>query len=180
MQPACLLILYFHITLLIPARLRGQCALRHCLQPIGVILLMPVGHGFAKGDHMKLVFSVFSLPNQTHPCPDISDVISAGKEVEQFYQEEVLLLNNEDILSAAETGISVFPNPATDFIELRSEKYSMKSWNLYNSVGQLIGSGVVDAGFESRIFVGNMAKGVYVVEVIFDDGRSGVLKVTVF
>jgi len=115
-------------------------------------------HSFSLG-----VLNSFSLPNfpnyrlgalEGSPC-DTLDLVNINDEV------------------SIEKDISVYPNPATDFInvQLSETLFDSGSWIFYNQLGQVIDEQELISGQTSyHIPLGAFAKGIYFYS-IFEDGE---------
>ncbi|QJP34131.1 T9SS type A sorting domain-containing protein [Nonlabens sp. Ci31] len=69
--------------------------------------------------------------------------------------------------------VSIFPNPATDFVEITGD-LSFTSYSIYNISGQQVLSGSIDG--DNRIDVLFLTSGVYFIELQGDSGVSQALK----
>lgn len=70
--------------------------------------------------------------------------------------------------------VSVFPNPAHEFMYIRSEQKIIK-YELYNVLNQLIESNT----FQSQIDVRDLAAGNYILKIYFTTGETSCLKIVV-
>jgi len=69
-----------------------------------------------------------------------------------------------------EYGLNVFPNPATDFINIEHEDTDqVESVEIYNSVGQVVKSGI--GVEEHRINLQGLENGVYIISTRYVDGN---------
>ena len=81
-------------------------------------------------------------------------------EIEDYNVVVTSALGTRDV-SAADSGIQLYPNPATDVLNIT--KVSDKAtYKIYSATGQLVESGNVNAG---KINVNSLVKGAYVITV---------------
>lgn len=93
--------------------------------------------------------------------------IRKGNQIIISYEK----IDNTDISTLAfknDFTISVYPNPSEDVFYFNSEKYSIKSWAVYDMSGKIVlqsamteKSGVID--------LGNVTEGIYMLRVITPD-----------
>ncbi|MBN1599626.1 MAG: T9SS type A sorting domain-containing protein [Bacteroidales bacterium] len=77
-------------------------------------------------------------------------------------------------LNTYEQSVSVFPNPANDYVTfdlLNAEGYSVQ-YNIYSVTGQLIKSGTVSAGTMHKLDISEFESGLYVVNINNDNRQS--------
>ena len=85
-------------------------------------------------------------------------------------------LNRADVRSL-QNGVSVYPNPVSDLLHLETSAGSnFTSWNMYNSFGALVKSGLLTinpAGLlnQSTVDVSGLSAGIYMLKVA---GGTGV------
>lgn len=90
-----------------------------------------------------------------------NDVSFASKENSAF-ENPTLRVKNGNILGASntvQTGVYVFPNPATNYVII-SNLESAENWTLVNSLGNAITTGT-----ETRIDVQSLDRGFYFLEL---------------
>ena len=71
--------------------------------------------------------------------------------------------------------LMVSPNPATDRLHISGE--GMRRVEMFNSLGQLVLSTVVDDESYSEIMISDMPSGLYILRVVMNNGDIGVKKV---
>lgn len=105
------------------------------------------------------------LINPTAVGLTIPDNFACGSfpngEVEDYNVVVVSNLSTGEISSVKNTGIQIYPNPATDVLNVT--KVSDKAtYKIYSAAGQLVGNGNINAG---RINVSSLIKGTYVIYI---------------
>lgn len=101
-------------------------------------------------------------PNDTYPY------CLAPHEIDQ-------LVNVDETIEAL--GIDIFPNPAKDFLTIRSDSGSELEIEMINSFGQIMLTETITAA-TSSIDVSELSNGIYFVKVLVD-GKVGVQKVVI-
>ncbi len=72
------------------------------------------------------------------------------------------------------TKVSVYPNPVTDILNVSADK-SVKSVSIFNAAGQMVVSGAkLNNG---QINVSRLASGVYMMNILYDNGKTETVKV---
>lgn len=69
--------------------------------------------------------------------------------------------------------VNIFPNPASDFVNINS-KLKIKSWEVYDLSGKQISK-----GNSSKINVKDFIKGIYMINILFENGKNISKKVSV-
>lgn len=114
-----------------------------------------------------ITYLVSSTVNNLTPATKYYARLSATNyNIGKIYSETfTFTLSPTDIHNINDdTGISIYPNPATDFIEIKAARPITKI-EIYNSQGKLL----LIAENESRINVSQWDKGVYFVRVFIDN-----------
>lgn len=75
--------------------------------------------------------------------------------------------NPDGLAEAAQYGVTMFPNPTTDFVRIHADA-NMTNVIVLNSVGQLVGQLDNVAGTDLLIDVASYAKGLYFVQMTID------------
>ncbi|HWB62571.1 MAG TPA: T9SS type A sorting domain-containing protein [Chitinophagales bacterium] len=74
-----------------------------------------------------------------------------------------------DISTAPKANFNIYPNPGTDQLFIETGSVAIMSVNIYNSTGQLV---YQSAELQNKIIdVANFTKGIYVLEVLTNNGR---------
>ncbi|WP_265429731.1 T9SS type A sorting domain-containing protein [Chryseobacterium sp. YIM B08800] len=73
----------------------------------------------------------------------------------------------------ADNNIELYPNPASDFVNIKS-KFKIKSWEIYEMSGKQILK-----GNSNKINVAKFIKGVYMINILFENGKNISKKVSV-
>lgn len=72
-----------------------------------------------------------------------------------------------------ENTVELYPNPASDFVNINS-KLKIKSWEIYDLSGKQILK-----GNSNKINVANFIKGVYLINILFENGKNVSKKVSI-
>lgn len=73
-----------------------------------------------------------------------------------------------DTREAAQAAIALFPNPATDMLQVRSGDFRVERLSIRDSNGRLV---YREAGAPDAIYIGHLPAGVYWVELAFHTGN---------
>lgn len=94
----------------------------------------------------------------------------------QWYISDFKMAENSTLSvgeNLLDTKISVYPNPTTDFINIKNDKnLSIKSISIVNVLGQTI----YKSGFKSQIPVRNLNKGIYMVKIDVAESAQSITK----
>lgn len=92
---------------------------------------------------------------------------SVSEGVQQPYEISVVSINSD--FPEVDLICTVFPNPASDYLTLKTENTEINSLNysLYNSLSQIIESNFLSTG-ETHIDMKSLVKGVYFLKVMKD------------
>ncbi|CDF80454.1 conserved hypothetical protein [Formosa agariphila KMM 3901] len=93
---------------------------------------------------------------------------SVDTDTEVFYDNISLQQDNtqsvDDVLAS---NFKVYPNPASDYINIESKNVKVSSVDLYNILGaKVLSSGLI----QNRVNVSNLSKGVYLMKINSVDG----------
>ena len=106
------------------------------------------------------IFLTISLYAQ-RDCNDCED-----NEEDNLYQSNNYQSEKDN--QTYQIDLTIYPNPATDFIIINDEKSSVNQVIIYNLIGRKI------KGFRSatdnKYFVGGLPKGMYLVQMLGVDG----------
>lgn len=72
-----------------------------------------------------------------------------------------------------DNNVELYPNPASDFVNINS-KFKIKSWEIYDMSGKQILK-----GNSNKIDVANFIKGVYMINIMFENGKNVSKKVSI-
>lgn len=145
---------------------------RRFLMSFGPYTLVP-------GAITNLSFAVIWIPSQTHPCPDITELVTAGNDVKAFYEEqkEAIATNAAEVFD--QNKIRVSPNPATSevMLEIIGENVRMQSIDIFNTNGQLIHqtSEINRASYAFKRQ--DYPAGIYFYKVVLDSGKLSTGKI---
>lgn len=67
-----------------------------------------------------------------------------------------------------EVNLTIYPNPATDFILINDERSTVDQVIVYNLIGRKIKG--FRSATDSKYFVGDLPKGMYLVQMLGSDG----------
>jgi hypothetical protein len=96
---------------------------------------------------------------------DISGNKIVNAEFEPYYlNNEVLSLENDFIIS----GFSMFPNPTSDFLNIKIQEGEIEQILLYNLNGKKVLSKEINKQ-QSVIDTQNLIRGIYFIKIIFND-----------
>ncbi|MDC7997796.1 FG-GAP-like repeat-containing protein [Gilvibacter sediminis] len=83
--------------------------------------------------------------------------------------QTVTIIEDNAILSVEEQqigqGLRLYPNPATEVLNLQLPKESMESYVVYNTLGQEVLSGKFNTSHQAQIDLSNLSAGVFVLKV---------------
>lgn len=132
----------------------------------------PINMSF--GDTREFAFAVIWKGNQEYPCPDLSIIDAEADLVEEFYirkTEELLVASKEAIIPTP--NIQVIPNPMQESVLfLMEDKQSLiQEISLYSATGQLVKSQQGIDAFSAQIHRNGLPGGIYVYQLILQDGR---------
>lgn len=90
-----------------------------------------------------------------------------------FYNNSGIEQNNNN------SGITVFPNPASDFITISSEDTLINGVEIYNVSGKLVYKEMNNNNIELSINVSNFAKGLYLIKIVNADNDLVIRKILI-
>ena len=104
-------------------------------------------------------------------------VISTGTDVtnditQGFHQTNWNFLGLED--QATNYEATIFPNPTSDVLYIKTSTFENVTYRLYDAQGQLVLQNVLSAE-QTPIQVSQLATGYYTLELIFADGNESAL-----
>ena len=139
----------------------------------------PASGLWAQETYDEIPMDVRNVANMSDTVKYIAGGMLNGQQVTnklfKFTRKKKVNTGIDEIMTG---GVTVFPNPATNYIELHSDKHILKHWNLYNSKGQLVETGIAGSAYKTKIFAGDKIKGLYFLEIVFDDGRKSIVKLS--
>ena len=114
---------------------------------------------------------VFAVGETEDYCINITGADVKPEDGDTFTRSydafDAVSLNEEKV--AKEYSLSVYPNPASDFINIEHEDYEqVETVEIYNSIGKLVRSGI--GAEEHRIELQGMENGVYIISTKYIDG----------
>ncbi len=131
---------------------------------------------FLPGSTNLMTFSVTVQPQPSMPCPDVADLINdTNLHLWTFNNPGDycdMTVNTNEVLTK-EIGLSVFPNPATDFINFRlSEEENFTTIRLYRMDGQLVRKEENLKDDNVKIAREDLATGTYIYQIQTQAGVS--------
>lgn len=72
---------------------------------------------------------------------------------------------------STKNSFKLFPNPTTDHINIQTNFYQKFIFNIYNSLGQLAKSGVIESN-STTIYLNELANGIYSIELLADNKKE--------
>ncbi|HTO34645.1 MAG TPA: S8 family peptidase, partial [Flavobacterium sp.] len=66
--------------------------------------------------------------------------------------------------------ISVFPNPVNNMLNVNSDAYTFKRYDVYDFQGRLVQSGVIQEQSDFQINVSPLSSGMYILNLVSDEG----------
>ncbi len=98
------------------------------------------------------------------------NVKKALKDIDQLHDKGLLFKNKVE-----PSDITSFPNPTDDYTTIQSSK-KVDGYEIYNLSGSLLFSKNVDAQQEFKVTTDGLSTGVYMVQLNFEDGTQGNIK----
>ena len=89
---------------------------------------------------------------------------SEGKNFIAFYSVPELLLS-EDHINQLESKLKVYPNPARDYISIKSNLPTPASYNIYDITGRKIKNGNVLSAELNTISISDLSSGIFILEI---------------
>lgn len=134
--------------------------------------VIPATGGDASGNGGSVSYSVGQVFYKTHT--GTSSTLSQG--VQQPFR--ISVVNAIEEANGISLELSVFPNPATDFIRLKIERFEIQqvSYQLYDITGNIILSNKVESN-ETNILMQNFLPAVYFLKVFKDKKEVKVFKI---
>ncbi len=87
-------------------------------------------------------------------------------------------LGKPEVSIEPKTELFVFPNPTTDYVNIKMEGYEneSKSYQLYDFQGRLLRQGVIDQN-ETQIDLSNLSSSVYILQVYLNNKNLKTFKI---
>lgn len=120
-----------------------------------------------------LSFAVITVLDVPHPCPDMSVLEDAGDVIQNFFEQGVIL-SNEEILLASAVNIRLLPNPMTETAELVLDQVAgkVKQVDIFTIDGRLVQRYANIEGQSLTIDRGDMNSGMYLYKVVTENFKS--------
>jgi len=133
---------------------------------------VPITGGNATGSGGSVSYSVGQMAYTTFA--GFNGTVAQG--VQQPYEITVLSTTVEP--GGISLGFSVYPNPVTDYLQLKIDNYSKENlkYLLYNNDGQLLNN-VKIVGSETRIFMNSLAQSIYFLKITKNDQEIKIFKI---
>lgn len=97
--------------------------------------------------------------NGNHPLMKLTPASEEDRYVITFKNGE---LDNTSVDIIEDVTLNLFPNPAKDYINIQSDKYTLSNYEIMNISGRVLKSGLIDG---SKISIESLSKGSYLVRV---------------
>lgn len=81
-------------------------------------------------------------------------------------------------LSEENESISVYPNPATDYLKFESESFVINNMEIYNVSGQLVANEIINS-MEFSLNVSNFADGLYFIKIFSPENKVFTRKILI-
>ncbi len=89
------------------------------------------------------------------------------------------LQNSSSVSAPNEWPVSIFPNPARDWLSIRAENAENGRWEMLEVSGKRIQEGNLQSNFDSKIPLEGIPKGFYILNLFSGTGQSATKKVLV-
>lgn len=87
--------------------------------------------------------------------------------------------NSSSVASPEEWPVSIFPNPAQDWLNIRAESPETGSWTIFDVSGKLVLTGDLQKDADTRISIQGIQKGLYFVKIFDASGKFAIKKVLI-
>jgi len=134
---------------------------------------------YANGYGTHLITSLISdpLPNQTYYYRLVASY-NGNTIYSDTYQYTTPALSLSDFIS--EEAISIYPNPATNFVKIKSKTFEkVSAIELYDVLGKLVYFENILNANDIKIDVANFRKGIYFLKVNFESAKTKLSKLIV-
>lgn len=137
-------------------------------------------YNYTGGDiHVKIGLSTYGpFPGTPGKAPTEVDIFSGGGALTSGYDNyfaravNTATLNVNDIASVEGVKIKIYPNPASDYINVEADS-KVKTIKLVDASGKNVGSENIH---QNKIDVSSLEKGVYLMELQLEDGTVTIQK----
>jgi hypothetical protein len=89
-----------------------------------------------------------------------------------------LVYNNTGIENLVKSSVSVYPNPAKDFLQLDFIQPVKAQLSLQNLLGETLKTANINAS-KMQLDVSELAEGLYLINILEETGKSQVIKIYV-
>lgn len=129
----------------------------------------PYGEGALTHKVEEISFAISVVPSVSYPCPDVTPLVDAMDEVEDFFNNQVL---STDEITIPNASVGIFPNPMSAFstIELDSKYGQLHNVEIYTTTGQLLKSYTQINNQRLEIERENWSAGVYYCKITTTKG----------
>ncbi|GAL84663.1 hypothetical protein CHU_3514 [Sporocytophaga myxococcoides] len=144
-----------------------------------------IGSGYFKTNQTTSDYTLLSVPvtYTSEVTPDSATMIfssSAGYKQLKGQAGSTLYIDNLSLdfitLSTtsplANTGATLFPNPAKDMIQLNNAPFTSGTMYFYNSQGAIVSTKVWNSASSSSISISDLAPGYYTCKIVSEEQKS--------
>ncbi len=96
--------------------------------------------------------------------------VNDGKKLTNVYKE-VFNYQRTTGIAQQTLELSIFPNPSTDYIQIKTADDKTGELNIYSLSGQLLKTSRIDDASNNKIYVEDLITGIYVVEFKTESGN---------
>lgn len=121
-----------------------------------------------RAENVGLPYLFYTMPGATH-CPWFYSLENSWEYLDTLISYTVPFLYACVVESSGlnevlgEKSVSIYPNPASDFIRIQFKSFEAQQMVVYNLLGELVFDQLVSSGFELGIV--NWSRGVYVIKM---------------
>lgn len=128
--------------------------------------------GYAPANNASFeILTATTLNSCNFPAQVIANYLGTDYTFDIVCNGTSLFLNAPGVLSTEDEeiqGVSIYPNPASDFININSNNILGGSWKVYNQLGQIMKQGELGE-LQTRINVKELNAGLYFIEIQGDN-----------
>ena len=95
---------------------------------------------------------------------------SRGAIIKKVMPEDILTGDDEKIFTDFKD-VLVYPNPFNDKVYLKTDRNDL-TFNLFNTLGQLVYQGIITDRIKNGIDIGNLKKGIYIYSITNRAGKA--------
>ncbi|MEL6864966.1 MAG: T9SS type A sorting domain-containing protein [Bacteroidota bacterium] len=121
------------------------------------------------GNIQSVSIAVIMVEDVTHPCPDLTPLFDASDIVQDFFDDNNIMTNTEDL--TIRQGLKVFPNPMEAYATIALEQIGqeIKNLKLFTVDGRLIREHSNINQQQFQLYREGLSKGMYLYQVQTND-----------